>query len=48
MQDNQAQITRLMKCVEMSKDGFSRLKQDEAYFLNPEKYFPSVVPVTKA
>ncbi|XBI98519.1 hypothetical protein VPH35_018749 [Triticum aestivum] len=43
MQDKQAEVTRLMECFEMYTDRFSRLKWDEAYFLNPEKYFSSVV-----
>ncbi|KAM3372526.1 hypothetical protein ACQJBY_019425 [Aegilops geniculata] len=43
MQDKQAEVTRLMECLEMYTDRFSRLKWDKAYFLNPEKYFSSVV-----
>ena len=46
MQDKQAEVTRLMECFEMYTDRFSRLKWDEAYFLNPEKYFSSVVSVS--
>ncbi|VAH41457.1 unnamed protein product [Triticum turgidum subsp. durum] len=43
MQDKQAEVTRLMECLEMYTDRFSRLKWDKAYFFNPEKYFSSVV-----
>ncbi|PNT61014.1 ubiquitin thioesterase otubain-like [Brachypodium distachyon] len=43
MQDSLAEVTRLMECVEMSREKFSRLKWDKAYFLNPEEYLSSVV-----
>uniref|UniRef100_A0A453AHX1 Uncharacterized protein n=1 Tax=Aegilops tauschii subsp. strangulata TaxID=200361 RepID=A0A453AHX1_AEGTS len=43
MQDSQAEVTRLMEHVAMSRENFCRLKWDKAYFLNPEEYFSSVV-----
>ncbi|XP_014750974.1 ubiquitin thioesterase otubain-like isoform X2 [Brachypodium distachyon] len=43
MQDSLAEVTRLMECVEMSREKFSRLKWDKAYFLNPQEYLSSVV-----
>ncbi|XP_044452563.1 OVARIAN TUMOR DOMAIN-containing deubiquitinating enzyme 1 isoform X1 [Triticum aestivum] len=42
MQDSQAEVTRLMEHVAMSRENFCRLKWDKAYFLNPEEYFSSV------
>ena len=45
MQDSQAEVTRLMEHVAMSRENFCRLKWDKAYFLNPEEYFSSVVSV---
>ncbi|KAF7013462.1 hypothetical protein CFC21_027545 [Triticum aestivum] len=43
MQDSQAEVTRLMEHVAVSRENFCRLKWDKAYFLNPEEYFSSVV-----
>ncbi|KAI4968216.1 hypothetical protein ZWY2020_005328 [Hordeum vulgare] len=43
MQGSQAEVTRLMEHVAMSRENFCRLKWDKAYFLNPEEYFSSVV-----
>ncbi|TVU13309.1 hypothetical protein EJB05_40357 [Eragrostis curvula] len=43
MQDCQAEITRLMECLEVSRENLCQLKWDKAYFLNPEAYFSSVV-----
>ncbi|EMS62556.1 hypothetical protein TRIUR3_03587 [Triticum urartu] len=43
MQDSQAEVTRLIEHVAMSRENFCRLKWDKAYFLNPEEYFSSVV-----
>ncbi|KAM3372798.1 hypothetical protein ACQJBY_019603 [Aegilops geniculata] len=45
MQDSQAEVTRLMEHVAVSRENFCRLKWDKAYFLNPEEYFSSVVSV---
>ncbi|KAF7013637.1 unnamed protein product [Triticum aestivum] len=42
MQDSQAEVTRLMEHVAVSRENFCRLKWDKAYFLNPEEYFSSV------
>ncbi|KAL6653022.1 hypothetical protein ACP70R_011947 [Stipagrostis hirtigluma subsp. patula] len=42
MQDSEAEVSRLMKCVERSRENFCRLKWNKAYFLNPEAYFSSV------
>lgn len=47
MQDKQAEVTRLMECLEMSKDRFSRLEWHKADFsIDPEEYFSSVVSVS--
>ncbi|KAF6999030.1 hypothetical protein CFC21_015104 [Triticum aestivum] len=44
MQDKQAEVTRLMECLDMSKDRFSCLEWNKAYFsIDPEEYFSSVV-----
>ncbi|XBI51735.1 hypothetical protein VPH35_034216 [Triticum aestivum] len=43
MQDSQAEVTRLMEHVAVSRQNFCRLKWEKAYFLNPEEYFSSVV-----
>ncbi|SPT15873.1 unnamed protein product [Triticum aestivum] len=43
MQDSQAEVTRLMEHVAVSRENFCHLKWDKAYFLNPEEYFSSVV-----
>uniref|UniRef100_A0A453AHX6 ubiquitinyl hydrolase 1 n=5 Tax=Aegilops tauschii subsp. strangulata TaxID=200361 RepID=A0A453AHX6_AEGTS len=45
MQDSQAEVTRLMEHVAVSRENFCRLKWDKAYFLNPEEYFSSVASV---
>ncbi|KAM3372536.1 hypothetical protein ACQJBY_019432 [Aegilops geniculata] len=42
MQDSQAEVTRLMEHVAVSRENFCRLKWDKAYFLYPEEYFSSV------
>ncbi|VAH25642.1 unnamed protein product [Triticum turgidum subsp. durum] len=42
IQDSQAEVTRLMEHVAVSRENFCRLKWDKAYFLNPEEYFSSV------
>ena len=42
MLDSQAEVTRLMEHVAVSRENFCRLKWDKAYFLNPEEYFSSV------
>ena len=47
MQDKQAEVTRLMECLDMSKDRFSCLEWNRAYFsIDPEEYFSSVVSVS--
>ena len=47
MQDKQAEVTRLMECLDMSKDRFSCLEWNKAYFsIDPEEYFSSVVSVS--
>ncbi|VAH41451.1 unnamed protein product [Triticum turgidum subsp. durum] len=44
MQDKQAEVTRLMECLEMSKGRFSCLVWHKADFsIDPEEYFSSVV-----
>jgi hypothetical protein len=48
MQDRQAEVIRLMKCVEVSIKRFNQLEWEKAYFLNPKEYFLSVVYVSIA
>nr|BAK00055.1 predicted protein [Hordeum vulgare subsp. vulgare] len=44
MQDKQDEVTRLMECLDLSKDRFSRLRWHKADFsIDPEKYFTKVV-----
>ena len=45
MQDSQAEVTRLMEHVAVSRENFCHLKWGKAYFLNPEEYFSSVASV---
>nr|BAK05895.1 predicted protein [Hordeum vulgare subsp. vulgare] len=44
LQDKQDEVTRLMECLDISKDRFSRLRWHKADFsIDPQKYFSRVV-----
>jgi hypothetical protein len=46
MQDRQAEVIRLMECVEVSIKRIYQLEWGEAYFLNPKDNILSVVYVS--